>query len=269
MQSNQKIVFAASLAMGLAACATAVPKELTDARAAYERASHGRATELAPTDLHKAKTALDRAEHAFGEDPSDQTTRDLAYVAQRKSQLAEVMASRAAETNTKERAEQDLDKAQANALTQARADLATSERDANEANQRAKAMEERLTNLADVKQDQRGTIVTLSGSVLFPSNKATLLPTAEKRLNEVSEALLSSSESGIRVEGYTDSQGADEANMTLSQRRADAVRNYLVSRGYEPARIQAQGMGESQPVASNESAEGRANNRRVELVLSP
>lgn len=260
----------------MAACAVAVPKELADARAAYGRASHGPAATLAPADLHKAKSALDQAELAFVDNPSDQATRDLAYVSQRKSQLAEVMASRAAESNVKDQAEQDLDKAQAQkqlattgALTQARADLATSEQNASDANQRSKAMEERLARLANVREDQRGTIVTLSGSVLFSSNQSTLLPAAEMRLNEVGEALMTSKERSITIEGHTDSRGTDAANVSLSQRRADAVRSYLVSRGYEPDRIRARGMGRAQPIASNDSAEGRANNRRVEIVLGP
>lgn len=274
MQSNHRIVLAFLLGMSLSACATVVPKELADARAAYDRASHGPAAQLAPVDLHKARSALEEAEKAFGDEPSDQHTRDLAYVALRKAELAEVMASRASETNLKDQAEQDLKSAQAQkqsdttgALTQARADLALSQQNASDANQRTKAMEERLAELANVREDERGTIVTLSGSVLFPSNKSTLLPTAETRLNEVSDALMNTKERNIRVEGYTDSRGSDEANLTLSQRRAEAVRSYLVSRGYEPDRIQAHGMGDSQPIAGNDSAEGRANNRRVEIVV--
>jgi outer membrane protein OmpA-like peptidoglycan-associated protein len=264
------------LACGITACAVAVPKELADARSAYDRASHGQAATLAPSDLHKAKTALNDAEQAFRDNPEEQATRDRAYVALRRSQLAEVMASRAAETNVKEQAEQDLQKAQAEkqtqttgALNQAQADLATAQQKTDEADRRTKALEERLTKLAEVKEDARGTIVTLSGSVLFPSNKATLLPAAETRLNEVSDALLSTKERGITIEGYTDSRGADDANVALSQRRAEAVRAYLVSRGYEGDRIQARGLGKSQPIASNDSAEGRANNRRVEIVLAP
>jgi outer membrane protein OmpA-like peptidoglycan-associated protein len=197
-------------------------------------------------------------------------------VALRRSQLAEVMASRASEATKKEDAEQDLKTAQAQkqtettgALTQAQADLTASRLKTDEANQRAKALEERLTKLADVKEDARGTIVTLSGSVLFPSNKATLLPAAETRLNDVSDALMSTKERSITIEGYTDSRGSDDTNIALSQRRAEAVRSYLVSRGYEGDRIQARGLGKSQPIASNDNAEGRANNRRVEIVLAP
>jgi outer membrane protein OmpA-like peptidoglycan-associated protein len=69
------------------------------------------------------------------------------------------------------------------------------------------------------------------------------------------------------VEGYTDSQGSDTYNLDLSQRRADAVRDYLVHRGYDSSRVQAHGIGEGRPIADNATAEGRANNRRVEIVL--
>jgi outer membrane protein OmpA-like peptidoglycan-associated protein len=276
MQNHKKLALAAVFASGFGACAVAVPKELTDARAAYDRASHGPAVTLAPTDLHKAKSALNQAELAFREDPKEQGTRDLAYVALRRSQLAEVTASRASEAGVKEQAEQDLQRAQAQkqaetsgALTQAQADLSASRLKTDEANLRTKALEERLAKLADVKEDARGTIVTLSGSVLFPSNKATLLPAAEARLNDVSEALMSTKERGITIEGYTDSRGSDDTNIALSQRRAEAVRTYLVARGYEGDRIQARGLGKSQPIASNDNAEGRANNRRVEIVLAP
>jgi outer membrane protein OmpA-like peptidoglycan-associated protein len=266
MRSSMHTLFAASLATSLAACVAAVPKELADARAAYERASHGRAAELAPTELHIAKAALDEAEQAFGENPNEPATYDLAHVARRRSLFAELTASRLVETELEA---QGLQKAQANALTQARADHASSERDASEANQRVQVMKERLANVASVEQDQRGTIVTLAASRLFSSNESTLLRTAERLLNEVSRALPSSGESRIRVESYTDSWGSEDANLIFSQERAEAVRSYLVSRGYEPARIQAWGMGESQPLASNDDAEGRARNRRVELVLKP
>lgn len=281
MSSNRKTFVVSALALGLVGCATAVPKELSDARAAYDRASHGEAVTLAPTDLHKAKTALDTAEGAFKDDPDEPATRDLAYVALRRAQLAEVTASRAAKTAVKEGAEEDLQKAQAQqqvdtnvALTKARSDLTASQQDTATANQatadanaRTKAMEERLLKLANTKTDARGTVVTLSGSVLFASNKSALLPGAEARLNEVSDALLDAKEHNIRIEGYTDSRGSDGRNMILSQERAEAVRTYLVGRGYEADRIRAQGMGKSSPIASNDDAEGRANNRRVEIVI--
>lgn len=107
MRSNHPIVVTALLALSLTGCAATAPKELVDARAAYARASHGKAVALAPADLHKAKTALDEAEKAFAEEPREQSTTDRAYVALRRTQLAEVMASRAEENAVEEQAEQD------------------------------------------------------------------------------------------------------------------------------------------------------------------
>jgi outer membrane protein OmpA-like peptidoglycan-associated protein len=274
MQANHTIVISSLLALSVVGCAATAPKELVDARAAYDRVSHGKAGELAPADLHKAKTALDEAEKSFAEDGDEQATADRAYVALRKTQLAEVTASRAAESAVKEQAEQELKRAQAQkqaetsgALVTAQAALATSQQNLADAHAQTKAMEARLMNLATVKEEERGMVLTLSGSVLFPSNKATLLPAAETRLNDVSDALMSTKERSLIVEGYTDSRGRDDANLVLSQRRADAVRSYIVSRGYEADRIEARGMGNSRPIAENDSAEGRANNRRVEIVV--
>jgi outer membrane protein OmpA-like peptidoglycan-associated protein len=276
MLSVHTAALAALVVSGVGACAVTVPKELLDARAAYDRARHGRAATLAASDLDRAKSALRNAEQAFHDEPRAQTTRDMAYVALRRSQLAEVTASRTAEANMLQQAALDLQMAQAQkqdetsgALTLAQAARATARLKTDEADQRSKALEVRLNKLADVKEDARGTIVTLSGSALFRANKATLRPGAESRLNDVSDALLSSKERGITVEGYTDSRGSDEANDALSQQRAEAVRGYLVSRGYEGARITARGLGKLQPIASNDNAEGRANNRRVEIVLAP
>jgi outer membrane protein OmpA-like peptidoglycan-associated protein len=83
----------------------------------------------------------------------------------------------------------------------------------------------------------------------------------------VAEVLLTNRERNLTVEGHTDSQGSKSYNMDLSQRRADAVRRYLIQRDYQGDRIKARGLGEGQPVADNGSAEGRANNRRVEIII--
>jgi outer membrane protein OmpA-like peptidoglycan-associated protein len=94
-------------------------------------------------------------------------------------------------------------------------------------------------------------------------------PTAQTRLDQVAEALLATRERLLVVEGHTDSRGSDSYNLDLSQRRAEAVRSYLVSRGYASERIAARGIGKERPVADNESPEGRANNRRVEIIIQP
>jgi outer membrane protein OmpA-like peptidoglycan-associated protein len=120
-----------------------------------------------------------------------------------------------------------------------------------------------------LREEQRGLVLTLSGSVLFSSGKATLLPSAQDRLTQVAEALRESKHQLITIEGHTDSRGSLSFNQVLSAQRAEAVRHFLVSRGIAPERIRAVGMGPDRPVAENRTAEGRANNRRVEIVLSP
>jgi len=125
-----------------------------------------------------------------------------------------------------------------------------------------------LARLAVVKEEKRGLVVTLSGGVLFQSAKSTLLPSAQVKLDQVANALLAVVPArNLIVEGHTDSQGSTSYNQDLSQRRADAVRDYLVQKGYPADRIQALGKGKGSPIADNASPEGRANNRRVEIVI--
>jgi outer membrane protein OmpA-like peptidoglycan-associated protein len=127
-----------------------------------------------------------------------------------------------------------------------------------------------LAKFATVKQEARGMVITLSGSVLFTSAKSDLSPAAQLKLNDVATALTKEDPlSKMVVEGHTDSQGSASSNQDLSQRRAQSVRDYLVTRGIASDRITAQGFGSTRSVADNASAEGRANNRRVEIVVQP
>jgi outer membrane protein OmpA-like peptidoglycan-associated protein len=158
--------------------------------------------------------------------------------------------------------------AQAQQLAQAQAQAET-ERQAREAAERR--ANEALANLerggqVGVREDARGTVLTLSGSVLFASGQTELLPSARNRLTEVADAL-KQADNRLTIEGHTDSQGPDQFNEELSLRRAEQVRDFLIAQGVPPDRIAVRGMGEYRPVASNGTAEGRANNRRVEIVL--
>jgi outer membrane protein OmpA-like peptidoglycan-associated protein len=238
--------------------------------------------------LHVANYALAEAEQSFQRDPDSYRTRDLAYVAERKAQLAEATASIANQQKSQAQAKNDYQAAQGKVvaktkqdLSQTRSALAASERSGEAtaerlsaekdaraaADQRAADAQAALAKLAAVKEEARGMVITLSGSVLFASNRAILLPEARTRLDQVAEVLLTTRERHLNVEGYTDSQGSVNYNLDLSQRRADAVRSYLVERGYQGDLIQAHGFGKESPVADNSSAEGRANNRRVEIVI--
>ena len=276
-----------------AACATAPPAELVSARTGYAKLVASPEGKAAPVEMHKAKVALDLAEQSFASDDQPET-RDLAYVAERKVQTAEAAGSIAlaeAETLAAEAAlerqqtkqlagvKSDLNDAQsqlaesgrvrtamAEDLSTERSARAEAESAATAAQQSATTANEALAKLA-AKEDQRGTVITLSGSVVFASGQAVLLPRAQMRLDEVATALMEAKDRRILIEGHTDSTGAANANLALSQRRADAVRSYLVSRGYPSEKIEARGIGQERPVAENRTAEGRSNNRRVEIVV--
>jgi outer membrane protein OmpA-like peptidoglycan-associated protein len=125
-----------------------------------------------------------------------------------------------------------------------------------------------LATIAAVKEEARGVVITLSGSVLFASGKYALLNTAMTKLDQVAEALKAQDgDKRMVVEGHTDSQGSDATNQPLSLNRATAVRNYLVSRGVEATHISAVGLGSSRAITDNKTAENRANNRRVEIII--
>jgi outer membrane protein OmpA-like peptidoglycan-associated protein len=267
-----------------AACASAPPRELKDAHAAFDRTSHGEAAELVPADVHEAQVQLTAADVSFNQTGDSPETRDLAYAAKRKAELADVRAQAAA--SAKEQADAqarlqalkdqqgrltsaELSSAQQQLATQGQ-QLANAEQQKADAEQRARQAAADLARIASVKQEPRGMVITLSGGVLFASAKYDLLPQAQAKLSEVADVLTKQDkDSKIVVQGYTDSQGNASFNQDLSQHRAEAVRTYLVSHGIAEDRITAQGFGPGNPVADNASPEGRANNRRVEIIVQP
>jgi outer membrane protein OmpA-like peptidoglycan-associated protein len=244
--------------------ATMPPQELVDARLAFQIASTGQAGQLVPAELHKAQVAMDLAEKSFLEDPNSYLTRDLSYVADRKSKLAGALAITFAENVATEKAKKDYEVTQAEIVKNTTEQLSIEQQARIDAE---KIAADALAKLGALKEEERGLVLTLSGSVLFASDESTLLPAAQDRLNKVADALLVTKQKQLIIEGFTDSQGSSDYNIALSQRRADTVRSYLISRGYPSALINTQGIGEERPVADNNSAEGRANNRRVEIVV--
>jgi outer membrane protein OmpA-like peptidoglycan-associated protein len=251
-------------------CAGGVPKELNDARDAYRGAAAGPAVQHSPAQLHTAEKSLQLAETTFEEEGGSDLTKDRAYVAMRKAQLADTQARLSQANLSLESMEKQSETAQVAELKEAKGALQTSEQARKEAEARAAAAALELARLASVKQEPRGMVITLSGSVLFASDKAELLPAAQQRLAEVAKALNDGNrEAQIVVEGHTDAKGGESYNLELSARRAQAVRSYLVSQGIGQERIRSEGLGFSRPIADNKSAEGRANNRRVEIVVQP
>lgn len=267
----------------LAACGSAVaPQELHNARHAYTQASQGPAAQLAPAQLDTARQGLERANMAFGSGAEEAVVRDLAYIAEREVAIAVSAAAleqanrniaqyekeqealrrqQQRDTQTElERMKQELEEQKRAVATEREARLA--------AERNAAAALQSLDEIARVKEESRGIVITLSGSVLFATNAHTLLPIAKEKLREVARALLEQGASSIVVEGHTDSRGSAEKNQQLSLMRAREVRGFLVSQGIPTSSIDAAGVGEERPVASNETAEGRANNRRVEIVIN-
>lgn len=110
--------------------------------------------------------------------------------------------------------------------------------------------------------------MVLGSSVLFPTNSYTLSPTAEAALAKVAYNLKQFSNTDVTVVGFTDNTGTPAINNPLSEKRADAVKNYLISCGVPASRLKAIGLGDADPIASNATAEGRAQNRRVELFIT-
>ncbi|MEP7051502.1 MAG: OmpA family protein [Pseudomonadota bacterium] len=277
--------------LSLTACASSTPTpELVGARHAYDQARTDPNAALVPDSVLSAKQALDKAESVHSSDSQSDAEKSYAYVAQRRAELALTLGANA-------KAQKDAGQSAANygqlqdnlrtsavkqlgaertqnsqlgtQLAQTQTGLAqeTDARKAAEA-RAARAMES-LAKIAQVKEEARGMVITLSGQVLFVTGKSELLPAAQDQLGQVAKALQDQGEiKPIVVEGYTDSVGSESANMTLSQARAEAVRNYLVSKGLPSDKVTAVGKGKSNPVAGNDTADGRANNRRVEIVVA-
>jgi outer membrane protein OmpA-like peptidoglycan-associated protein len=261
------------------------------ARAEYSRAKESAAARFDPADLHSAGESLDAAERSFVQNGAGLETVDLAYVADRRAEIAEARGRTIqsaqeqqqtlgmmhdAQTAQVRLTSAELGRANAQIVLQGQAlqdqnrQLQTERERRGDADRRAAQAAADLAAFASVKSETRGLVITLSGSVLFASDRSDLLPSAQAKLNDVAAALTKQdAESKIVVEGHTDSQGDASYNQALSQRRAQSVRDYLVSRGMAGDRVTAQGFGLTRPIADNASPEGRANNRRVEIVVQP
>lgn len=131
---------------------------------------------------------------------------------------------------------------------------------------RAQELERQVSDL-QAEETERGLVLTL-GAVLFETNKATLQSGAQRTVQKVAEFLNQYPERNILIEGFTDSRGSDAYNQKLSQERAQTVRNELAKHGVTAERVDIVGYGEEYPVASNDNAAGRQQNRRVEIVIS-
>ena len=266
------VCFGTALALVLGCAHLERTDRLDEARAEYEKASRGPAAQYSPAELATAKKALDQADASLktGDAKLVDAQASLALL---KIQHAESLGRGGKAAAERDAALRELNLTREQMLEQTQQRLSETEQQLeherqarNEAESNLAQSRQELEQYAQVRDVARGTVITLSGGVLFDSGKSELLPGAQDRLGRVA-TFLKSSPRAVVVEGYTDSQGSPALNDSLSRRRAEVVRDYLVSQGVPAGRIRANGKGPSAPVASNATSSGRALNRRVEIVL--
>ncbi|MCU1348569.1 MAG: OmpA/MotB domain protein [Acidobacteria bacterium] len=184
--------------------------------------------------------------------------------AQAQAMQQQVQAAQAAAQSAQQSAQQS-----AADLERARQQLADTQQQLSnrDAEARRLLMQNELSKIATTRTDPRGLIVTLS-SALFDTGKTAIKPGAKATLTRIAKQLQTNPDLKIAVEGHTDNIGGPAKNQTLSEKRAEAVRTYLVAQGVPADRVTATGRGEDEPVASNKTAAGRQQNRRVELIIT-
>ena len=288
---NKPLIAAAVAAVLLAACASAPvkPEGAAEARNMLPQLqADPNLANRAPISMKAAEAAVQVAEQP---EPDQQLAAYRVYMADRKVETAraeaetkyaedqrvELTAQRDkvrldARTHEADMAMSKVATARADSAEQkAAADAARSQADASQAaalsaQQQAEELQRQIDTL-QAKVTDRGIVLTL-GDVLFATNKADLTSGANNNLNKLVTFLNKYSDRTVNIEGYTDSTGGADYNLGLSQRRADSVRSYLVDQGVGSGRLVASGKGMSSPVAGNDTATGRQQNRRVEVVIN-
>ncbi len=224
-------------------------------------------------DAEAARQAADQARI--------QAEKDRAAAVQAKAEAEQMKQEALAAAQEAARQKEEAEKAKAEAVAQqqalaaetvqARAAAAQSENLRQQAEREKQELRERLlqqlNSILATRDSARGLVANMS-DVLFRSGSYELAPGARERLAKVSGIILAYPSLHVSVEGHTDSVGGDEYNQSLSELRAQAVRDYFVQQGIASSAIEAHGFGKTAPIASNDTPEGRQQNRRVELVLS-
>src|ERR1700677_5074902 len=228
--------------------------EITFARQAVQRAEDARLVTL-------------RKQAAEPQYNAEVAKRDAQMQAQQ-SQLQAQQAQLEAERSQAAQAQADADRARAEAeAVEARARATAATKSADDANAVRERLRGQLNSVLATSESARGLIVNMS-DVLFDTGRYTLKPGTQISLAKVSGILQAYPGLKVQVEGYTDSVGSDDYNQKLSENRANAVRDFLVTQGVQPGNITAAGYGKTKPVADNSTSAGRAQNRRVNLVVS-
>jgi outer membrane protein OmpA-like peptidoglycan-associated protein len=265
MKRITSAILSASIIAVLGACAS-TPKtvdELETARAIVPQVEASPRAGVAAENVSAAAQSLERANKLAASGGKLEDIRYESIVASRNAQIAneKILTAQAKEEMAK--GEQDRQAVVLEARNR-EADQARLQTDVEK--QKSASLEQELKDLKAKKTD-RGMVLTL-GDVLFDTGKATLKPGAYATIDRLAATLKESDGRKVQIEGHTDSVGSDELNQTLSQQRADAVAAALMKSGVQSTQIIATGKGEGFPVASNDNAAGRQQNRRVEMIFS-
>jgi outer membrane protein OmpA-like peptidoglycan-associated protein len=243
------------LALLLASCASR-PESLDQASTAVQQAlADPELQKYAPAEIERARMAMADANKAAENGADVDELNSKAYVVEQN-----VAAARATAAERK-----SIEQAQAISGERDKVRLEGAQTDAAMAQERAARAEQELAALR-AKPTDRGMVVTL-GDVLFDTASATLKPGGVQQVQRLATFMQDNPDRNVMVEGYTDSRGSESYNAALSDRRASSVANTLIGAGIAPERITTRGMGESLPVATNETQAGRQQNRRVEVVI--
>ncbi len=239
--------------------------ELAAERAAREKAEADAARAAALAQQQAAQAEAERERLAADEAAREKAEADAARAAalaqqQQSEQQAQAAQAQAAAARAAALAQEQAAEAEA-----AQARQAAAEAEKEKAALRAQLLEQ-LNTILQTRDTARGLIVNMS-DVLFDTASYTLKPAAREKLAKISGVVLAHPGLNLKIEGYTDSVGSDEYNQELSENRANAVREFLIEQGVAASGVTAQGFGKTQPVASNDTAEGRQKNRRVEIVV--
>ncbi|MGH9395790.1 MAG: OmpA family protein [Terriglobia bacterium] len=232
------------------------------AREAVQTAADARTISI-KREQQEQQTHASEAEAARAAAAKAKAQQETAARAQAEAATAQAQAAQAAAEAAQQQAQAEAQ--QSNLAAQAahqRAQQAENQR----AEMRARLLQQ-LNSILQTRQTSQGLVVTMS-HVFFNTGKYTLHPATREMLAKLSGVLLAYPGITIEVNGYTDNTGSNEVNQTLSEKRADAVKDFLVQEGVPAASIGARGLGEATPVAPNDTATGRAMNRRVEIVIS-
>lgn len=260
--SISRLIVMGVVATSLNACVTAPakPKGSDELRSRLTQLqSDSQLASRAAVDIKDAEAAVIAAEKPQKDQALGQ---HLVLIADRKIQIAQARGqSRLLEDQRKSLSEQ-----REGARLESRTLEADMARQGTAAAQAQNVELQRQIAELNARETERGLVVTL-GDLLFATGKSELKGGSSSHLDKLVAFLQANPDRTVMIEGHTDSVGSEELNAQLSQQRADTVKNYLVGRGIASSRLDASGKGEGSPVASNDSASGRQQNRRVEVVI--